>query len=118
MRKSLILAAALSLAAAGAAEAHARLITAMPKAGTTVAAPKALKLTYSESIDLSGSNVRVSGPNGAAVATGALTLDPNNKRIVNVSFTTAPTAGSYKVKWTMKTVDGHTTDGDFGFKVK
>jgi methionine-rich copper-binding protein CopC len=118
MRKTLILAAALSLAAAGAADAHARLITGSPKAGTTVAAPKQLKLTYSESLDLSGSSVKVSGPGGAAVATGPLTLDPKNKRVVFVPLAATPAAGAYKVNWSMKTEDGHTTSGDFGFTVK
>ena len=116
MRKMLILAAAVSLVA-GAANAHARLITASPKAGTTVAPPKQLKLTYSESIDLSGSNVKVAGPPGA-VATGALSLDPKSKRTVIVPFKAALSAGAYKVSWSMKTEDGHTTSGDFGFKVK
>jgi hypothetical protein len=117
MRRALILAAALSLAAAGAASAHARLIMSTPKAGATAAAPKALKLLYSESIDLSGSSVKVSGPSGA-VATGALALDPKSKRTVLVPFTAAPAAGAYKVNWSMKTEDGHTTTGDFGFTVK
>jgi methionine-rich copper-binding protein CopC len=118
MRKTLILAAVLSLAAAGAADAHARLIQSTPKAGTTGAAPKQLKLTYSESIDLSGSSVKVAGPGGAAVAAGPLALDARNKRIVLVPLAAAPGAGVYKVNWSMKTEDGHTTSGDFGFTVK
>jgi len=118
MRKTLILAAALSLCAAGAADAHARLITAVPKVGSTAAAPKQLRLNYSESIDLSGSNVKVTGPSGAGVAIGPLSLDPRSKRTVIVPFTSALGAGGYRVSWSMKTVDGHTTSGDFGFKVK
>jgi methionine-rich copper-binding protein CopC len=118
MRKTLILAAALSLAAAGAADAHARLISGTPKAGSTGPAPKQLKLTYSESLDLSGSSVKVSGPGGGAVATGPLALDPKNKRVVVVPLSATPAAGAYKVNWSMKTEDGHTTSGDFGFTVK
>jgi hypothetical protein len=118
MRNTLMLGAALSLAVSGAASAHARLIMSTPKAGTTAAAPKQLKLLYSESIDLSGSSVKVAGSNGAAVATGPLALDPKSKRTVLVPFTSAPAAGAYKVNWSMKTEDGHTTTGDFGFKVK
>jgi methionine-rich copper-binding protein CopC len=117
MRKTLILAAALSLAAAGAVQAHARLVMASPKAGSTSPAPKELKLTYSESIDVAGSSVKVTGPNGA-VATGALALDPKNKRVVIVPLAAAAGAGAYKVDWSMKSDDGHTMTGDFGFKVK
>ena len=118
MRKSLILAAALSLIAAGAADAHARLIQAQPKVGSTGPAPKQLKLTYSESIDLSGSSLKVTGPSGAAAPIGPLALDPKNKRVVLVPFTGPLAAGAYKVDWSMKTEDTHTMTGDFGFKVK
>jgi methionine-rich copper-binding protein CopC len=118
MRKSLILAAALSLIAAGAADAHARLIQAQPKVGSTGPAPKQLKLTYSESIDLAGSSLKVTGPSGAAVATGPLALDPKNKRVVLAPLSGTLAAGAYKVSWTMKTEDTHTMSGDFGFKVK
>jgi methionine-rich copper-binding protein CopC len=117
MRKTLIL-AALSALIAGQAAAHARLITGSPKNGTTVAAPSELKLTYSESLDLSGSSLKVAGPGGAAAPLGALALDPKNKRIVHAPFTGKQTPGAYKDHWTMKTEDGHTMDGDFGFTVK
>jgi len=118
MRKTLILAIALSLAAAGAASAHARLIVASPKAGTTVAAPKELKLTYSEGIVPASSSVAVADAKGTAVPTGPLALDLKNKRVVVVPVTGKLVAGAYKVSWTMKTEDGHTTNGDFGFTVK
>jgi copper resistance protein C len=113
-----IIAAALALAATGQASAHARLILGLPKAGATVAAPKELKLQYSETIVPDASSVTVAGPGGAAVATGKLALDAKDKRIVHVSFAAAPAPGAYKVSWKMKTPDGHTTDGDFAFTVK
>jgi methionine-rich copper-binding protein CopC len=118
MRKTLILAAALSALMVGQAAAHARLITGSPKAGTTVAAPSELKLTYSESLDLSGCSLKVAGPGGAAVPTGALAIDPKNKRIVHAPIPGKLTPGAYKVSWSMKTEDGHTTSGDFAFTVK
>jgi methionine-rich copper-binding protein CopC len=118
MRKIIVLAAALSALIVGQAAAHARLITGSPKAGTTVAAPKELALTYSESLDLSGCSLKVAGPGGTAVATGPLALDPKNKRLVHAPLSGKLAAGAYKVHWTMKTEDGHTTDGDFGFTVK
>ena len=118
MRTALILAAAFSLAAAGAASAHARLITGSPKAGATVAAPKELKLTYSESIVAAGSSVSVADAKGGAVATGPLAVDARNKRLVVVPVTNKLATGAYKVTWSMKTEDGHTMGGDFSFTVK
>src|SRR4051794_3023860 len=105
MRNTLILAAAAAVLFAGQASAHARLITGDPKAGTTVAAPKALTLHYSESIVPTASNVKVAGPS-APVATGPLSLD-KTKRVVTVPLTGPLAPGGYKVKWHMKTEDGH-----------
>ena len=118
MRKLIVLAAAASALLAGQAYAHARLILGSPKAGSTVAAPKELKLQYSETIVPADSAVTVTGPGGAAVATGKLTLDAKDKRVVHVPFTAPPARGAYKVSWKMKTPDDHTTEGDFGFTVK
>ncbi|HEX4710859.1 copper resistance protein CopC [Phenylobacterium sp.] len=118
MRIAVALAAAATLAVAGQAAAHARLIAGAPKAGATIAAPKELRLQYSETIVPAGSSVTVAGPGGGAVATGKLTLDAKDKRVVRVPFATPPAPGAYKVSWKMKTPDGHTTDGDFAFTVK
>lgn len=119
MRKTLVIAAAVAgLAAAGQAAAHARLITGSPKAGETVVAPKELKLHYSESIVPAASSVTVTAASGAAVATGPVTLDAKDKRVVHATFVSPPVHGAYRVKWHMKTEDGHETDGDFGFTVK
>jgi methionine-rich copper-binding protein CopC len=117
MRNTAILAAAISALMAGQAAAHARLLMGTPKNGATVAAPKALTLKYSEELVPAASSVKVSGPSGAAVATGAMALDKTRK-VVTVPFNGALAAGAYKVSWHMKTEDGHETDGTFGFKVK
>jgi methionine-rich copper-binding protein CopC len=117
MRKFIVLAAAVSALMAGQASAHARLIMGTPKAGSTVAAPKALTLRYSEEIVPAASSVKVAGPSGAAVAAGPLALDKTRK-VVTVPLTAALAAGAYKVAWHMKTEDGHETDGNFGFTVK
>lgn len=119
MRNAIVVTAAIAaLAIAGQAAAHARLITGSPKAGATVVAPKELRLQYSESLVPDASSVTVTGPGGAAVATGKLVLDAKDKRTVHVPFTATPAPGAYKVSWTMKTTDGHVTDGSFGFTVR
>ena len=124
MRKALLLALAAATVsalglAAGEASAHARLIRAEPKVGATVhVAPKALRLSYSETIVPADSAVEVKGPAGAAVAAGPIALDPKNPRVVLLPFKAPLGAGAYHVSWRMKTADGHTTDGDFSFAVK
>jgi hypothetical protein len=117
MRNILILAAAISALVAGQAGAHARLLMGTPKAGSTVAAPKALTLRYSEELVPAASSVKVATGAGAAVATGPMALDKTRK-VVTVPFAGALAAGAYKVTWHMKTEDGHETDGNFGFIVK
>jgi methionine-rich copper-binding protein CopC len=119
MHKTIVAVAALAaFAVAGQASAHARLIQGMPKAGATVAAPKELRLQYSEALVPAASHVAVAGPSGAAVATGPMALDAKTRRVVTVPFTGSLAAGAYKVTWHMKTEDGHETDGNFGFTVK
>jgi methionine-rich copper-binding protein CopC len=118
MRNAIIATAAIAaFAVAGQAAAHARLLSGTPKAGATVAAPKALTLKFSEELVPAASSVKVTGPGEAAVATGALALDKTRK-VVTVPVTGALAAGAYKVVWHMKTEDGHETDGNFAFKVK
>ena len=118
MRKIILAAAALSLITATEASAHARLLRAAPKAGATVPAPKVLRLSYSETIVPSASSVTVVSADKKPVATGPIALDAKDKRVVLVPVTAALAPGAYHVSWRMKTADGHTTDGDFDFKVK
>jgi methionine-rich copper-binding protein CopC len=118
MRNTLIAAAVLALLGAVQADAHARLLKSDPKAGATVAAPKALRLSYSETIVPANSSVSVTGPAKAPVATGPIALDAKNKRIVVVPIAAKLAPGAYKVDWSMTSADSHTMTGAFAFKVK
>jgi methionine-rich copper-binding protein CopC len=118
IKNAVVITAALAaLAIAGQASAHARLLSGAPKNGSTVAAPKAMTLHYSEELVPAASSVKVTGPASAAVATGPMALD-KTKKVVTVPFTGALGAGHYTVAWHMKTEDGHETDGTFAFTVK
>jgi hypothetical protein len=118
MRNAITIATAIAvLAVAGQASAHARLLSGTPKNGSTVAAPKAMTLKYSEDLVPAASSVKVATGAGAAVATGPMALD-KTKKIVTVPFPGPLAAGAYTVAWHMKTEDGHETDGSFAFKVK
>jgi methionine-rich copper-binding protein CopC len=117
MGKAFTLSVLLLGLAAEPALAHARLIRATPRVGSTVRpSPAELTLRFSESIDLSASTVTVSGPRGPA-PTGPLTLDRGDGRVVHVPLPPALPPGAYRVDWGMTSVDTHHTEGDFRFRV-
>jgi hypothetical protein len=116
MRQTILIAAALSLFAAGAAEAHARLLMAAPRAGETIkASPTALRLSFSETIDGKQTSVTLKGADGKAIATGPLHAD---KRMVVVPLPERLAPGAYKVEWRATSADMHHTEGDYAFTVK
>jgi methionine-rich copper-binding protein CopC len=108
--------AALLLAPA-AASAHARLESAIPPAGSTVArAPAELALTYSESIEPHFSKVAVTDATGARMDQGDLHVDPQDATHLLVPVKPLP-PGSYTVTWHAVSVDAHRTQGSYHFKV-
>jgi len=117
MFRRFILAVLLAGLGGGQALAHARLLHANPKVGSTVmVAPAELQLVFSEAIDPAASKVSVAGPAGP-VATGALSLDPRDRKTVHVPLVGRLAPGRYTVRWGMTSVDTHHTDGDFTFKI-
>lgn len=118
MLRPTLLALAVTALAAGQASAHARLIRAEPKVGSTVASPAQLRLHYSETIVPAKSSVVLLGPGKHATPLGALTLDPKDPRVVVVAVPGKLAPGAYKVQWGMTTEDTHHTEGDFAFRVK
>jgi methionine-rich copper-binding protein CopC len=63
-------AAALTIAAANPAFAHAHLSQSMPRAGTTVSPPTEIVLTFTERIERAFSNVEVYDSSGKRVEAG------------------------------------------------
>lgn len=115
MIRKTIFAAALAAGAlsAGVALAHAHLHMSDPASGATVAAPKALHLTFSEKLEPKFSTVEVvSGGKPVAVTVKASgeTLDATPKA--------ALAAGAYTVNWKVLSVDGHQSQGSYSFIVK
>ena len=112
------LAAAAVLAAASQASAHAHLTAANPAENSTVAAPKALTLKFSEKLQPKFSGLTVTMPQmkdmpapvKVAVGKDGLTL---------VATPTQPLAvGVYKVSWHAVTADTHRTEGAYTFTVR
>jgi hypothetical protein len=103
-----------ALFAATAAQAHAFLDHASPLVGSTVAAaPHELTLSFTQNLEPAFSTVTVTGPSGARVNTGKAQVSGNTMRI----GLKAAGPGTYRVRWHALSVDTHTTQGSFTFRV-
>ena len=117
MKKILVFAAAAMLFATP-AFAHAHLLRATPADGSTVAtAPSALVLDFSEGVQLSFTGVTVTGPDKAAVSTGAASVSSDGKEMT-VPLAATLAAGTYTVAWHALATDGHKTHGTYSFTVR
>jgi len=104
--------------AAGAAFAHAHLKSAEPADKTTVAAPKLLRLTFSEPIELGFSSVQITAADKTAVAAGAVTHGSGGDAVLEVPLTGSLAAGEYVVEWKVLSKDGHKMKGSYAFTVQ
>ncbi len=93
-----------ALVGAGAALAHAELVTSDPADGAVLdTSPTTITLTFSENLDPAKSSFRLLGPDGATLGTGAATAAK--------AMTLEPpplSDGAYTIKWTSASAD----DGD------
>ena len=109
---------ALALATAE-AQAHARLESAVPPTGGTVAAsPNEVRLTFSEPVEPALTGITLTDAAGKKIATGKATVDPKNVAVLVVPLPQALPAGTYKVAWHAVAADSHKTTGSFTFTVK
>jgi hypothetical protein len=115
MRKFIIIVSLLLAAAAStAARAHAFLDHASPLVGSTVpTAPHEVALTFTQNLEPAFSTVEVVDGSGARVDQGKAQVSANTMSIGLKAL--AP--GTYKVHWHALSVDTHTTEGSFSFRV-
>jgi methionine-rich copper-binding protein CopC len=99
------------------ADAHAFLLKSDPAVGATVAAPKTLRLEFSEAVELAFSGIDVTNGSGGAVPARNVRLDSNDRKVLLAELPPL-SAGAYRVKWHVVSVDTHRTEGDFTFSVK
>jgi len=105
--------AALVLLGGAAAQAHAQLERANPRVGSTVrSAPREVTLWFSQKLEPSFSSAQVTDASGARVDQGARV----NGNQIHVSVK-ALSPGTYRVNWRVLSVDTHTTQGSFSFRV-
>jgi len=112
-------AAALSLANAGAALAHANLASAVPAVGATVqTAPTEVTITFTEEVAPKFSGIQVLDAKGTRVDAGEAQTAPDNAKLLSVGLKTL-SPGVYKVVWhAMAADDSHKTKGTFTFTYK
>jgi len=111
---SIIVALLVTALAASAAHAHAHLDHASPPVDSTVpTAPHEVTLTFTQNLEAAFSSIEVTDASGARVDQGKAQISGNTMRI---ELKPLP-PGSYKVRWHALSVDTHTTEDSFTFRV-
>lgn len=110
---ALLLLPALFMGSAG-ANAHANLDHASPAVGSTVgSSPAQVSVTFTQNIERKFSRLEVRNASGARVDSGGASVSGNTMRVGVKSLP----PGSYRVHWHVLSVDTHTTEGSFSFRV-
>ena len=100
-----------------AAHAHALLDHASPLVGSAVrTAPREVILWFTEKLEPAFSQIEVRNAGGARVDSGKAQVDRANRNQLRVPLR-ALSPGLYKVYWRVLSVDTHTTEGNFSFRV-
>lgn len=119
MRKSLpVLAlAAMVLAPAAPAFAHAHVVKSSPAANAVVAAPKQISVTFNEKLVPAFSKFEVSMTGMKMDVPVKTALAPDGVTIIGTPQG-ALMKGSYVINWSAASADGHKTKGSIPFKIK
>jgi methionine-rich copper-binding protein CopC len=97
--------------------AHAGLVESTPAKGSTVSAPKTIKLTFSENVSPAFSGFRISMSDGMVIDF-ATKVSADGKTLTGTP-TSSFMKGKYTLSWHATSVDdGHRTEGSFDFTVK
>lgn len=100
-----------------AAFAHARLKRSEPVAGSTIhRSPSVVELWFTEALEPAYCTMKVMADRGEQVDKGDVSVDVDDHKILKVSLPSLP-PGSYTVLWHAVSVDTHSTEGKFTFKV-
>ncbi len=94
--------------------AHAFLDHANPRVGSSVrVSPREVTLSFTQNLEPAFSTISVTGPTGQKVDDGKARISGSTMRI-----SIRPSgSGSYHVNWRVLSVDTHTTEGSFSFRV-
>jgi len=100
----------------GTAHAHAFLDRADPRVGNTVKSPRIISLWFTQNLESAFSTIDVLDSNGARVNAGNAVVDGSDRKLLRVPVKVL-SPGTYTVKWHVLSVDTHTTEGNFTFRV-
>src|SRR5215470_18730078 len=106
----------LGIGGIGAAHAHAFLDHADPRVGNTVKSPRIVSLWFTQNLESAFSTIDVLDSNGARVNAGNAVVDGSDRKLLRVPVKVL-SPGTYTVKWHVLSVDTHTTEGNFTFRV-
>ena len=98
--------------------AHARLKSSSPSAGEHLAAaPREIRLNFSEVPELTFTSVQLLDPSGRPVALGPIAYAADSKRAVIAVVRGAVVSGDYTVVWQVAGDDGHPVRDRFRFVI-
>ena len=98
------------------AAAHPRLVRAVPAAGSHVQImPRALSVTFNESLTAALSRLTLLDPAGRLVALDTLRTAPEDGMTLTARILGTMPAGRYTVKWQAAGADGHPMRGEYTF---
>jgi copper resistance protein C len=99
------------------ARAHAFLDHASPRVGSAVqTAPHEVTLWFTQDLEPAFSTVQVTDASGARVDAGKPIVGGGDRKVMRIAVKSLP-PGTYKVSWRVLSVDTHTTEGTFTFRV-
>ncbi|HEX9490959.1 MAG TPA: copper resistance protein CopC [Stellaceae bacterium] len=105
------------LFAASAARAHAFLDHASPAVGSTSRQPPtSISLWFTQELEAAFSTVSIVDQGGQRVDGGDAQVDDRDPTLLHATLKPLP-PGTYKVMWRVVSVDTHTTEGTFTFRV-
>src|SRR5207342_186027 len=101
----------LALALPAAVSAHAMLESAIPAVGSTVETPPpVVSAMFDDDLGASKSSIEVIGPDGTSIAKGGVSAGSAKTLSVEVPLLAA---GTYEVRWTAESEDGHLERGQY-----
>lgn len=112
---ALLVAGSVLLLSAGPAAAHTEVMSTVPAAGVTIAAPvEVVRLVFSRPVSPRQAQVLVAAPDGADLADGPAQVSGGS---VSQQVVRSATAGSYLVSYRVVADDGHPITGQVSFSV-
>ena len=98
--------------------AHVALKTSVPANGARLtAAPRDLRLTFSEAPELAMTRVELVGPDGRVIPLDSFHSAPDSQQVVVARIAGPLTAGAYTVRWQIAGQDGHPVRGRVAFTI-